>query len=215
GVLQAANLDLDFRNIAPGHSAAARLAINCSAARSRIFRATSVLLISGQLSTPPLVRTCTVLRSPPMTPLAGDTSLATIQSAPFDFNFFLAYASTSCVSAAKPMTIGGRFFVSCAIVLRMSGFSVRVRAGGPPADDFLILLALGAVTPVGDRSCKYCDIGGQCRLHGFKHFRGGDDTDNADADAAGICKRDGSRDECHAGAEAGGSDSEFLPLLPR
>src|SRR6185437_14484959 len=139
--------DFDFRS-SPGtaHSAAARFAANCSAARSMIFCATSALLISGQLSTPLLVIKCTALFSPPITPVAGDTSLATIKSARFASNFFLACASTSCVSAAKPMTIGGRFFVNCAIVLRMSGFSASVSAGGPPADDLLILLALGAAT---------------------------------------------------------------------
>ncbi len=47
---------------------------------------------------------CTVLRLPPMTPLSGETSLATIQSQPLDLRFFLAYSMTCSVSAAKPMT---------------------------------------------------------------------------------------------------------------
>ena len=50
------------------------------------------------------VRTWTVLRSPPITPDAGDTSLATIQSQPLRFSFEVAFSIRFCVSAAKPIT---------------------------------------------------------------------------------------------------------------
>src|ERR1043166_9082555 len=56
--------------------------------------ATSSLVITGQESTlmsrPARVSRCTVLRSPPITPLAGETSLATIQSQPLRTSFALA-----------------------------------------------------------------------------------------------------------------------------
>ena len=45
-----------------------------------------------------------VLRSPPMMPVAGDTSLARIQSQPLRLSFSRALAATFSVSAAKPIT---------------------------------------------------------------------------------------------------------------
>ena len=62
------------------------------AARRRVAtrrRATCALSISGQLSTPAAVIRCTALRSPPMMPVSGDTSLATIQSQPLALRFLL------------------------------------------------------------------------------------------------------------------------------
>lgn len=54
----------------------------CSAIRPASRMATSLLPSGGQSSTPRAVIRCTVLRSPPKVPVAGDTSLATIQSQP-------------------------------------------------------------------------------------------------------------------------------------
>ncbi len=71
-----------------------------------------------------------MLRSPPMTPVSGDTSLATIQSQPLDLRFFLACSSTCSVSAAKPIINGGRLpGFRCAIVFRISAFSTRSSLG--------------------------------------------------------------------------------------
>src|SRR3954447_22868171 len=56
--------------------------------------ATSSLAIAGQdstlMSAPLRLSRCTVLRSPPITPVAGETSLATIQSQPLRASFALA-----------------------------------------------------------------------------------------------------------------------------
>ncbi len=52
---------------------------------------------------------CTRFSSPPMIPVAGDTSLATIQSPPFRCSFADALARRFSVSAAKPMRSRGRF----------------------------------------------------------------------------------------------------------
>src|SRR5690242_12712661 len=92
--------------------------------------ATRSLVMIGQESTAIspvsaafLLIRCTVLRSPPITPDAGETSLATIQSQPLRASFDLALSMRCSVSAAKPITRGGRLSVSFEIVARMSGFS--------------------------------------------------------------------------------------------
>src|SRR5690606_13429186 len=72
-----------------------------SATRMISARATSSLDWDGQDSTPLSVTRWTVLRSPPMTPLCGETSLATIQSQPLLRSFALACSITFSVSAAK------------------------------------------------------------------------------------------------------------------
>ena len=84
---------------------------------------------------PSRVSRCTVLRSPPITPVAGETSLATIQSQPLRASFALALSIRCSVSAAKPITSGGRLSFSFEIVARMSGFSTSC-SGGMPAEVF-------------------------------------------------------------------------------
>src|SRR5213079_587165 len=78
--------------------------------------ATCSLVMTGQESTaksaPSRVKRCTVLRSPPITPDAGDTSLATIQSQPLRLIFALALSIRCSVSAAKPITSAGRLSFS-------------------------------------------------------------------------------------------------------
>ena len=65
-----------------------------------------------------------------MMPVSGETSLATIQSAPLALRFLAAYSITFSVSAAKPITSGGRLpGRSAAMVLRMSGFSTSSSLG--------------------------------------------------------------------------------------
>src|SRR5581483_71564 len=132
---------LSARLAAPGIPAphvAAVISASRSAARATSRRATSPLSSSGQLSTPCAVTMCTVLRSPPMTPVEGDTSLATIQSAPLALRLALAYSTTFSVSAANPITSGGRTPCgSAAMVLRMSGFSTSSSVGAALAP-FLI-----------------------------------------------------------------------------
>src|SRR5690242_14710955 len=69
---------------------------------------TSRFDIAGQSSTPLPSTRWMVLRSPPKTPLAGETSLARIQSQPFLLRLTCALATTFSVSAAKPITSFGR-----------------------------------------------------------------------------------------------------------
>src|SRR5262249_22883639 len=113
-----------------------------SAMRATSARATSSFDCGGQDSTPCAVTRCTVLRSPPIAPPAADTSLARIKSQPLLASFALACSMMCSVSAAKPMTRGGRLRASWATVARMSGFSVSASFGDPPAP-FLILFACG------------------------------------------------------------------------
>src|SRR5580658_11159352 len=101
--------------------------------RSIRLRATSSFDCGGQFSTPLAVTRCTVLTSPPMIPVAGETSLARIQSQPFLASLALALAMRSLVSAAKPMTRCGRPDLRCEIVDRMSGFSVSDNVDVRPA----------------------------------------------------------------------------------
>src|SRR5690606_36340289 len=109
---------------------------SASAMRSARRSATSVLSRRGQLSSPSAVISVTLFSVPPMTPVPEPTSLATSQSQPFRSRFARAWARRSSVSAAKPTTRRGRPVSLRAMVARMSGFSVRVRAGALPA--FLI-----------------------------------------------------------------------------
>ena len=61
---------------------------------ARAGAATSRLVIAGQSSTPPASTRWIVLRSPPKVPVAGDTSLARIQSQPLRCRFASALATT-------------------------------------------------------------------------------------------------------------------------
>src|SRR3546814_6859753 len=54
----------------------------CAAILAARRSPTSALVMRGQSSTSPALIRCTVLASPPKVPVAGDTSLATIQSQP-------------------------------------------------------------------------------------------------------------------------------------
>src|SRR3984957_6299637 len=128
---------LDGRLVA--HRSASSSAVAIRAIKAR---ATSSFDCGGQDSTPAAVIKWIVLTSPPMMPVAGETSLARIQSQPFLASFAWALAMTLSVSAAKPMTSRGRPELRCAIVDRMSGFSVSARVGVLPGC-FLILLSLG------------------------------------------------------------------------
>ena len=117
-----------------------------AAIRAMSMRATSSLVCGGQDSTPDGVIKWMVLPSPPMMPVAGETSLARIQSQPFLASLALALAMTWSVSAAKPMTSRGRPDLRCAIVDRISGFSISLSVGARPCC-FLILLS---------RSARHC-----------------------------------------------------------
>src|SRR5262249_42398175 len=122
-----------------GHVAAVCSASHAAARASR-RRATSALASSGQSSTSVAVTRCTVLRSPPMMPVCGDTSLARIQSAPLALRFLRADSTTAVVSAAKPMTSGGRLpGGAVAMLLRISGFSTSSSRGAPAWLPFLIV----------------------------------------------------------------------------
>src|SRR5580704_9408259 len=96
--------DAQFDGIRSAHFFAS---LSAAAIRSTSLRATSSLDCGGQDSTPSAVTKLIVLLSPPMMPVAGETSLARIQSQPFLASFALALAMTLSVSAANPMTSGG------------------------------------------------------------------------------------------------------------
>src|SRR5262249_20125104 len=128
GMGEALQFDRDFRaQDAGSRGLSVRLFATCP---TRSI-GTCFLVIPGEESTaispssPPLLRLsrCTVLRSPPITPVAGETSLATIQSQPLRASLALALSMRCSVSAAKPITSGGRLSPSFEIVARMSGFS--------------------------------------------------------------------------------------------
>src|SRR6267142_7048980 len=93
----------------------------------------STLMLSTLVSAASRVSRCTVLRSPPITPVAGETSLATIQSQPLRAILALALSIRCSVSAANPITSGGRLSVSFETVARISGFSTSC-SGGIPAE---------------------------------------------------------------------------------
>ena len=160
--------------------------------------------------------TCTVLLSPPMTPrrrrhVVGDDPVGTLR-----FQFLLGVRQHVLRFGREADDEGGRFFVSCAIVFRMSGFSVSVRVGGPPADDFLILLRWARSTRQSATAAANIAISaGSAAFTASSISAAVTITDDADVDAAGIGKRDGTGDKRHAGAEAGGGDSEFVALLSR
>ena len=130
GVLQAANIDFDFCCML--RRLIRRLPVSASNARRRvrIFGATSALLISGQLSTPALVTTCTLLRSPPMMPVCGDTSFATIQSAPFDFEFLLRVREHVLRFGRKSDDERRRYPAAARSLSECRGFRSSVSAGG-------------------------------------------------------------------------------------
>src|SRR5262245_24604796 len=133
-VRQTQKADDDFR-----HSAAERKACNASLARASSRAAVSSLLIGGQSSTPAAVISCTCVWSPPMAPVPGHTSLATIQSAPLARRLAVALAIRLSVSAAKPITRHGRFCPSPAMVARMSGFWASFSTASPTPACFLSL----------------------------------------------------------------------------
>src|SRR5680860_463158 len=125
------------------HSAAERNEDSTSAARARRRAAISSLLMAGQSSVPAPVTRCTMVRSPPMMPVAAETSLATIQSAPLARRLARACSTTFSVSAAKPMTSSGRWGPGTAMVARMSGFWARFSETSPPPS-FLSFCAASA-----------------------------------------------------------------------
>src|SRR6202161_594622 len=122
------------------------------AIRATNAAATCSLDITGQESTwisaPSRVSRWTVLRSPPITPDAGETSLATIQSQPFRSSFALALSIRCSVSAANPITSPGRLSGNFEMVARISGFSTSC-SGGMPAGVFFRLLAPSLATRRG------------------------------------------------------------------
>src|SRR5579883_708236 len=141
-VRQADDLDGD---VFGAHSAASagRGRVRCSAMAPASCMATRSFDRVGQSCTPSAVIRCTVLRSPPNVPVAGETSLATIQSQPLRVRFSIALATRFSVSAAKPTTSVGRFGPRPESVARMSGLGVSSSAGGAAPGCFLILAVAG------------------------------------------------------------------------
>src|SRR5690606_30167675 len=121
---QAPDADRDFSH-GRAHCASA------SAIFSTSLFATSALGIVSQVSTCFSRTMCTVLLVPPVgsAPSGPDASVATIQSTPLLLRFLRAFSTTFAVSAAKPVSSGGRFSFAARLA-NMSGFSVSSRAGG-------------------------------------------------------------------------------------
>src|SRR3954464_5261141 len=107
-------LDVDLNGDGSAHDWSFVDCVTVSAIRATRVVATCSLLIGAHESTAISalsvlrVSRCTVLLSPPMMPVAGDTSLATIQSQPLRAILALALSIRCSVSAAKPITSGGR-----------------------------------------------------------------------------------------------------------
>ena len=81
-----------------------------------------------------------------MMPVAGETSLATIQSQPLRARLARAFASTDSVSAAKPTTSFGRSRASFETVAKISGFSANSSTGGRPEPSFFSFCAAAPTT---------------------------------------------------------------------
>ena len=158
---------------------------SASAMRSASRSAVAAFDIRGQGSAPSAVISVTALSGPPMMPVAGRTSLATIQSAPLRSRLATAFSTTSSVSAAKPTTSRGRPSPRPATVRRMSGFSASASVGGGAPAAFLTLLPLrvGDV-PVGDGGGEDRGVGRQRRLDGGEHLARGLDLDDRGAEPA-------------------------------
>src|SRR5690625_1556592 len=112
-------------------------AISTAAIRSASSPATAAFEAFGQASSPSRGTSVTVFSWPPITPLDGLTSLATIQSAPLAASFARAFVSRSDVSAANPITRPGRSpEASVATERSTSGFSSSSSGGIIPLPSF-------------------------------------------------------------------------------
>ena len=139
-----------------------------------------------------------MLRSPPITPVAGDTSLATIQSQPLRASFALALSIRCSVSAAKPITSGGRLSFSFEIVARMSGFSTSC-SGGMPADVFFSFCSPSLATrQSATAAAKIAISDRQCGFHPVQHVARGFHA--LHRDAGGIAQIDRTGDQHDIGA---------------
>ena len=128
-----------------------------------------------------------MLRSPPMMPVSGETSLATIQSAPLALRFGLACSITFSVSAAKPMTSGGRLPGALGgDGLEDVGVLDQLEPAARALAPFLIFSrGLGGDAPVGHGGGEDGDVGRQRRAHGLQHLARGLDADDLDAGRIG------------------------------
>ena len=109
----------------------------------------------ANLSTSSAVTRCTVLRSPPMMPVCGETSLARIQSAPLALRFFwrirprvpFRRQSRSPAAVVAPAGLP-------AMVFRMSGFSTSSSLGGAALAAFLIFSKMDATRQSATAAAK-------------------------------------------------------------
>src|SRR5205085_9879210 len=129
GMWQLPDLDLDHGAHEAFSTALAMCAISLAATCSLVIAAHESTAISAPLR----VKRCTVLRSPPITPSAGETSLARIQSQPLRASLALAFSIRFSVSAANPITRPGRLSRNFEMVARISGFSTSSSRGVPAA----------------------------------------------------------------------------------
>ena len=164
--------------------------VSAVAMRATSAVATSSLPIAGHDSTPSRVTMCTVLRSPPITPLAGDTSLATIQSHPLRVSLDCALAIRFSVSAAKPTTRRGRRSVQFRDGRQQVGiFHQRQRSAIAPACFLIFCVAGAGDAPVGNGRSEDRAIGGKRRLHLRKHVAGAFHARDVDARRIGKIDR--------------------------
>ncbi len=119
---------------------------------------------------------------------------------------------TFSVSAAKPITSGGRLpGRSAAMVLRMSGFSTSSSLGEALAPFLIFSLASRRHAPVGDGGGEDGDVGRQRRAHGLQHLARGLDAHHLHAGRIGQVGR--AADERHLGAERCGLGGDRRALL--
>src|SRR5262249_24291632 len=197
---------------------------SASAMRVTNMVATASLLCGGQASTPDARTSVIVLRSPPITPDCGETSLARIQSQCLRASFALALATTFSVSAAKPIPSFGRCFFRPAVVAGMSGF-FSSGDGGENVGIFderelwarmarlffqLVFSGIGDA-PVGDCSGEDGYVGGERALDRPQHLACVFDLDHFRAGWIGHIHRTADQSDIGAGVDCRCRDS--MPLF--
>ena len=175
--------------------------------------ATRSLLSVGQFWTPSALIRWTVLRSPPNVPVAGETSLATIQSQPFRVRLSIALVIRILGLGGEADDERGRLGRAWPGSARMSGLSASSSDGGAAPACFLILRLAACDPPVGDRGGTHRDIDRQRRLAGASICARGLDID-APSRPPGR-QRDRAADQRHLARRAAASAAAIAwPCLP-
>ena len=203
-VRQAHDPDLERRHREPLASTAA--------IRATSARATSSFDCDGQDSTPWAVTTCTLLRSPPMMPVAGDTSLATIQSHPLRVELLLGIGDDVLGLGGKPdHQLRPLAVLRWATVARMSGFSTSASAGVAPLAFLIFSRPQLGGAPVRDGGGEDRAVGRQRCFDRGQHLARGLDLHHPHARRIGQIDRP--RDQHRLGARGCGCGGDGVALL--